>query len=333
MAKKWTPEEVLRLGWQFQPACVLAAAADLDLFEAMGEDALAAEEIAKRIHGDLRGARILLDALAALEILEKDGGRYSVPVSLRPFVRPGVPGSVLAMIQHQANCLRGWSRLAEAVRSGEPAPRTPSVRGAEKDREAFIEAMDVINRSAAPDVIGDLMPLEFTHILDVGGGSGTWTIAWLGANPDARGTLFDLPAVVPLADERLTHAGLRDRVELVPGDFYVDDLPTGADLAWISAIVHQNSREQNRELFRKVHAALAPGGRILVRDFVMDEARTSPVGGALFAVNMLALTPRGGTFTMGELAEDLEAVGFEGVEAIRRNETMHSVVSARKAKA
>jgi hypothetical protein len=125
-------------------------------------------------------------------------------------------------------------------------------------------------------------------------------------------------------------AGVRDRVDLVPGDFYEDDLPAGADLAFISAIVHQNSREQNRELFRKVHAALVPGGRILIRDIVMDETRTRPVGGALFAVNMLAGTPRGGTFTLGELREDLEAVGFEAVEQLREDEWMHSVVGARK---
>lgn len=333
MSKKWTPEEVLRLGWQFQPACVLAAAADLDLFEAVGEDALAAEEIAEKIDGDLRGTTILLDALAALELIDKDGGRYSVPESLRPFVRPGVPGSVLAMLQHQANCLRRWAQLAGTIRSGEPPERTPSVRGGEKDREAFIEAMDVINRGAATEVIGDLMPIGFTHLLDVGGGSGTWTIAWLGANPDARGTLFDLPPVVPLAEKRLAHAGLGDRVDLVPGDFYADELPPGADLAWISAIVHQNSREQNRELFRKVHQALVPGGRILIRDIVMDETKTRPAGGALFAVNMLAGTRGGGTFTLAELREDLEAAGFGEVEQIREDEWMHSVVAAGKAKA
>jgi precorrin-6B methylase 2 len=234
------------------------------------------------------------------------------------------------MVQHQANCLRRWARLAETVRTGVPPERAPSVRGQAKDRAAFIEAMDVANRDAAPGLVRELASVPFTHLLDVGGASGTWTIAWLTENPAARATLFDLEPVIPQARERLGAAGLLDRVTLVAGDFYTDPLPAGADLAWISAIVHQNSRAQNRELFGKVHAALVPGGRILIRDIVMDPTRTGPVGGALFAVNMLTATAGGGTFTRAELAEDLEAAGFREAAQIREDDRMNAVVSARR---
>jgi hypothetical protein len=98
----------------------------------------------------------------------------------------------------------------------------------------------------------------------------------------------------------------------------------------VSAIVHQNSREQNRELFRKVFAALTPGGRILIRDIVMDESRTRPPMGAFFAVNMLVATAGGGTFTFNELRDDLAAAGFRGAALLRRGEAMDSVVSATK---
>jgi precorrin-6B methylase 2 len=204
------------------------------------------------------------------------------------------------------------------------------VHGEERDREAFIEAMDVINREAAAWLVDEIMPVDFTHLLDVGGASGTWTIAWLGANRGAKATLFDLPEVIPLAERRLGEAGMGDRVRLVAGDFYADPLPEGADLAWISAIVHQNSRAQNRDLFRKIHEALAPGGHILIRDIVMEDCRTRPAGGALFAVNMLSGTAAGGTFTFAELAEDLEASGFAEATQLREDEWMHAVVRARK---
>jgi len=101
-------------------------------------------------------------------------------------------------------------------------------------------------------------------------------------------------------------------------------------MAWVSAIVHMNSRAQNQAMFKKVSAALVPGGRILIRDIVMDRSRTSPVGGALFAVNMLVATPGGGTFTFDELREDLSAAGFVGVKYLRRGEGMDSVVCATK---
>jgi cyclopropane fatty-acyl-phospholipid synthase-like methyltransferase len=106
--------------------------------------------------------------------------------------------------------------------------------------------------------------------------------------------------------------------------------PPGADLAWISAIVHMNSRAENRDLFRKTHAALVAGGRVLVRDIVMRESRTAPVSGALFAINMLVNTPRGGTFTFRELSEDLRAAGFRKPSFLHKGEGMDSVIQALK---
>ena len=324
-------DDILKLARAYQEACVLAAAADLELFEAIGAEELDAAEVATRIRGDVRGTTILLDALAALELLTKHEDRYAAPPPLQPLLRPGGSESVLAMVQHQANCMRRWSRLAQAVREGQPPERTPSVRGEEQDKASFIEAMDVINRDAAAWLVDEIAPVPFTHLLDVGGGSGTWTIAWLAKDPEARATLFDLPHVIPLAEARLRDAGLLDRVTLAAGDFDTDALPTGADLAWVSAIVHQNSRAENRTLFQKLHAALVPGGRILIRDIVMDASRTKPRGGALFAVNMLAATPGGGTFTFAELAEDLLAAGFTEAKQLREDEWMHAVVAARRA--
>ena len=133
-----------------------------------------------------------------------------------------------------------------------------------------------------------------------------------------------------MSQRLLNRAGMADRVRLVPGSFYTDALPSGADLAWVSAIVHQNSREQNRALFRKVFSALAPGGRILIRDIVMDESHTSPPMGAFFAVNMAVGTPGGGTFTFDELRDDLMTAGFVDASLLRHGEMMDSVVSAAK---
>jgi predicted O-methyltransferase YrrM len=242
----------------------------------------------------------------------------------------GRPGNQLAMAQHQANCLRNWAQLAAVVKHGRPAPRVPSIRGGEADYAAFIEAMDNVAGTTAPGLVAALQPLNFTHLLDVGGASGTYTIAFLRAHPAARATLFDLPQVMSQARQRLQSAGLLPRVTLVPGDYNVDPLPAGADLAWVSAIVHQNSRPQNQSLFRRVHDALIGGGRIMVRDFLMDPSRTSPAGGALFAINMLVGTTGGTTFTLDELSADLASAGFADITAPVRSDTMNSVLAARK---
>lgn len=141
---------------------------------------------------------------------------------------------------------------------------------------------------------------------------------------------MDLPPVIPLAQRRLAGAGLSARVVLVAGNYLRDPLPSGADLAWVSAIAHQHSRAENRILFRKVFNALTPGGRIAIRDILMHPDRTRPVAGALFAVNMLVATPAGGTFTFEELHANLVAVGFTRVRVVRRDPTMNCVVLANK---
>jgi predicted O-methyltransferase YrrM len=327
----WSAEDLLAFGRTYQGAAVLGAAADLDLFTLVASAPRTAADLALTSQCDLRGLTILLDALAALRLLDKSGDHYALPPGLESLLTPDGPQSILAMAQHQAHCLRNWAQLARVVKTGQPAAPSPSVRGDAGDQAAFITGMHNISAPHADRVIQAVQPLEFDHLLDIGGASGTWTIAFLRACPSARATLFDLPHVIPMAERRLAAAGLRDRVDFAAGDFAADPLPRGADLAWVSAIVHQNSRAQNRSLFASVHAALVPGGRIALRDILMEPGRTRPVPGALFAVNMLVATEGGGTFTFEELRDDLAAAGFTRAAVMRQDEGMNSVVVACRA--
>jgi hypothetical protein len=329
MPKQWTADQILELARSFQHACILAAAADLELFDALAAAPQTAAQVARRLKCDSRGITVLLDALVALNLLLKRADRYFVPAGVAKVLTGDGATSVLSMAQHQANCLRRWGQLAKVIKTGRPAERTPSVRGEQGDATAFIGAMHQLNSRAAAQVVREIQ-LPFHRMLDVGGASGTWTIAFLQQNPSATGIIFDLPHVIPMAHKRLTAVGLHQRVTLVAGDFYKDQLPAGADLAWISAIVHQNSRLQNQQLFRKVNRALNKGGRIALRDIVMEKSRTAPVAGALFAVNMLVGTDNGGTFTFDELRDDLNTAGFVGAKMVRQDEGMNAVMIARK---
>ena len=331
MAVSWTRERLLQLASGYKSTCVLAAAAELDLFGVIGERSLTAVEIAQGIPCDLRGIHILLDACAAIGLLQKQGDAYCTVPGIDGLLTDGANGSVVAMVRHQANCLRRWAELARVVHTGRPVERTPSIRGEAADRDSFIGAMDNISGPIAASIIADLGDIEFKTVLDVGGASGTWTIAFLWKYAEANAIIFDLPPVCPMAKERIAAADLAERVSITGGDFYNDPLPTGADLIWLSAIIHQNSREQNRRLFAACRDALPAGGRLLIRDIVMSESRIDPPAGALFAINMLVATEGGGTFTLQELCEDLEASGFAEVSLIRRDpEWMNSVVAARR---
>ncbi|MFA7173985.1 MAG: methyltransferase [Kiritimatiellia bacterium] len=326
-----TDTAIMEMVRGFQPAAVVIAAAELDLFTTLHAQPMEAAQLARRIKGDLRATTILLDALAALGLLTKSAGAkplYRVTRSAAKSLTETGSQSMLGMVRHLGNCYRSWGDLAHTVKNGTPAERQPSIRGAAGDLASFIQAMHDVSDPMAMPLIKSLEAFDFNHLLDLGGASGSWTIPFLQFNPEASATIFDQPTVIPMARRLMKKAGLAGRVRLVAGDFYTDPLPTGADLAWVSAIVHQNSRAQNQTMFTKVLEALVPGGRILIRDIVMDRTRTKPVGGALFAVNMLSATPAGGTFTFSELREDLAAVGFKKTRLLRRGEWMDSVVCA-----
>jgi precorrin-6B methylase 2 len=330
MTRKWMADELLEKVRGFQAACIITAGADLDLFTALSDKPMTAGRLAKGIDADPRAMAVLLDALVALDLLAKHGDAYCVPADVAELLTEDSPTNVLAGVRHQGNCLRRWDQLARVVQTGRPARREASIRGEAGDCESFIEAMNNFSGPMVLQIVERLSPLRFARMLDIGGASGTWTIAFLRAVPEGTAVLFDLPQVLPLARERLARAGLADRVSLVAGDFDTDELPGGADFAWLSAIAHQNSREQNRALYRKIYSALAAGGSLVIRDVVMEASKTQPAAGALFAVNMLVGTEGGGTFTLDEFSQDLNAAGFTNVELVHQGNGMDSLIRARK---
>jgi ubiquinone/menaquinone biosynthesis C-methylase UbiE len=170
----------------------------------------------------------------------------------------------------------------------------------------------------------------FKKLLDIGAGSGAYTIAFLKKNPQLNAVIFDLNGVVPIAKEKINENNFQDRVNFVAGDFYVDDLPTGCDIALLSAIIHQNSPQQNVELYRKIYNALDPGGTLIIRDHIMDESRTNPPAGALFALNMLVNTKAGDTYTFKEVKDTLTTAGFVKVNLVMSGNEMDCLVEAIK---
>ncbi len=330
MAKQWGTEEVMGVVRGFQPACVLLAAADLNVFTILKTKPMSAKAVADKLEADTRAITIVLDALAAMALLTKQNEEYGLSSGAAQLLTEDSSRSILPAIRHQANCLRKWVQLPQVIRNGQPAERILNIHSETEDLAVFIGAMDNFSTPEATDVIRKLGTLNFCHLLDVGGASGTWTIEFLRAVPEAKATLFDLPEVIPMAKEHIAKAGLTDQVEFVEGDFYTDDLPAGADFIWLSAIAHQNSRRQNQELFSKLYTVLENGGKLVLRDVVMDESRTKPEGGALFAINMLVATEGGGTYTFDEFRMDLLNAGFANITLVQQDEFMNSLISAVK---
>lgn len=319
--------DVLQMARGFFASRIILSAAELELFEKLPADALS---LAQKNSWDADALTILLDALTAIELLDKKDGIYRLRGNLIDALGDEPEKAVLPMIAHLNTLWKKWSDLSDIVRKGRntDAPSTIS-----KDKDAmrpFIGAMHVIGKTMAASLVPKLLPVSAKKMLDVGGASGTYLIEFLKQLPDISATLFDLPDVISLAEERVSQQGLSARVNFAPGDFYKDPLPGGHDLVWLSAIIHQNSRTQNVALFEKCFNALESGGRLWIRDHIMDEQRVNPPAGAIFAVNMLVVTRGGSTYTLSEVSRDLETAGFVSPKIIHEGENMDTVVEAIK---
>jgi len=309
---------------------ILLSAAELNLFSILKNQPLSADEVAMKTGSDLRSLTMVLDALVAMGSLVKQDQTYHCEESTARFLAEDSPDSVLPMIRHMASLWHRWSRLTDIVQGVEGSKEEFQFSRNHEELLAFIGAMHVVSGPLARKTAATANAESSKALLDIGGGSGSYTIAFLKAVPGMKATLFDLPEVIDMARERLLEEGLLDRTVLVAGDFYQQELPEGNDLALISAIIHSNSPEQNLDLYRKVFSSLNPGGRILIRDHVMEPDRAHPRSGAIFAINMLVGTKGGGTYTYKEIENDLLNAGFTKVRLIQQGDQMDAIVEGFK---
>jgi SAM-dependent methyltransferase len=317
-----TPESLLALSRAFQESRVLLTGAELDLFTLLSREVLTADALAARLGADLRSLTVELDALAAMGFVVKADGTYRTAPDASCLCGDA-PDSILPMLLHAAVLWDRWTGLTRKLGGTPLSAREPAAA-----TRAFIEAMHVVSAPQAERMAAEVNIGGARRLLDVGGGPGTYSAAFLRAAPELHGTLFDLAPVVEIARERLSAAGLLGRVTLVAGDFEHDELPGGHDLAWLSAIIHQNGPAENDALYGRIFRALASGGRLVLRDHVMEPGRTRPRAGALFAVNMLVGTARGGTYTFDEIRAGLERAGFVRIRLLREGERMDALVEA-----
>jgi len=300
----------------FQESRVILTALELDLFTAVGEGA-GAEAVAARMGTDARATEMLLNALAAMGLLVKKEDVFrNAPVAGR-FFHATSPESARPALLHTAHLWSRWSNLTECVRAGTTVSHEEmAVRGVDWT-EAFIAAMHRNATERAPLVIRAVGAAGIRRMLDVGGGSGAYSIAFAKANPALKADILDLATVAPIAQEHIRKAGVAGQVSIRAGDLRSDRLGQDYDLVFVSAICHMLSPQENGDLLRRCHAALASGGRISIQDFILEPDKTAPKWGALFALNMLVGTQAGSSYSEEEYAEWLRGAGFQEIRHVR----------------
>jgi predicted O-methyltransferase YrrM len=214
---------------------------------------------------------------------------------------------------HIANLWPRWSTLTDCVRAG------TSVETSGRDGhwvKTFIAAMDRNAKERAGAVTKAIGSSGTKRMLDLGGGSGAYSIAFARAIPGLKSDILDTSDVIPLAQEYIRKAGLSDRITTRVGDMLRDPLGENYDLILASAICHMFSPEENRELFQRAYDALAPGGQLVVQDFILEASKTAPRAAALFSLNMLVGTRAGSSYSEPEYASWLRSAGFVDVRRV-----------------
>jgi (2Fe-2S) ferredoxin/predicted O-methyltransferase YrrM len=297
----------------YMPSRCILTALELDIFTAVGDGANA-EQIGARIHANARAVAMLLNALVALGLLSKSGDDYKNTAESARFLVQGSKDNHRNGLLHTANIWHRWSTLTDAVRTGTRIPvdydDTP-----EWTRN-FIAGMQRNAKARAPLVVKALGTAGVRRILDLGGGSGAYSIAFAKACPYVQCEILDIPEVVPLTSEYVSQAGVSAQVSLRAGDMLQDDFGSGYDLIMLNAICHMFSEEQNQDIFRRAHQALARNGRLVVQDFILNPDKTGPQHAALFSLNMLVATEAGASYSELEYTNWMNAAGFTDVRRI-----------------
>jgi SAM-dependent methyltransferase len=229
---------------------------------------------------------------------------------------------------HTANLWKTWSTLTDCVRAGTAVADDPDLHGAAWV-ETFIAAMHRNANERADAVVQAVGPVT-GRMLDIGGGSGAYAIAFAKANPRLEVDIIDQPQVEPISRTNVSKAGLLDRVHIGSGDLHTTPFADGYDLAFLSAICHMLSPDENFALLKRCFALLAPGGRVVIHDFVLDAHKAGPKFTALFALNMLTGTRGGNTYTEAEYTTWLEAAGFQAVRQVHLPGTASLILAVRE---
>jgi SAM-dependent methyltransferase len=314
MNKINNPADIMELANGFRASRVLLTAFELEIFSVLGNEKKTSPEVASALKTDPRATDRLMNALTAIGILEKRDGKFYNSHAAAKYLVKGEPG-YMGGLGHTVNLWDSWTTMTEAVKIGS----APDVRKPVNDRgenwvDSFIAAMHMRAKQMAPVIISQLDLKGVSKVLDVGGGPGTFSFAFVDAKEGLKATVFDLPGVVPLTLSYIERGGYKGKVDTVTGDYLENDLGSGYDLVFLSAIIHSNSPEENKLLFSKCAKALNKNGRLAVLDYVMSDDRITPAMGAMFALNMLVNTEAGDTFTETEVKSWMEDAGFSSIE-------------------
>lgn len=311
-----SPGLIVELAVAYRRSMILFAAADLGVFTALADAPLTAADVAGRCGGHARPIEGLLNACVAERLLLREGDRYRNTPTADVFLVRGRPAYMGDAFKYAEDLYPAWGRLAEYARTNVPPVQADEMLGDDKARTRnFVRGMHNRARGTARALPHDVDLRGRRHLLDVGGGPGTYSMMLVEQNPGLRATVFDLPGVLEVTREIVGEHGFGDRIRLHPGSYLTDEFPGGTDVVLLSGMMHRETPATCQMLLRKAFASLDPGGLAIVSDVMFDDERhVSPPFAAHFALNMMLTSPEGAAHGKTELAAWMREAGFRDVQ-------------------
>jgi ubiquinone/menaquinone biosynthesis C-methylase UbiE len=306
------------ISYSYWKAQVLFVAIDMDVFTLIGGDGKSCKAVTKRLGTDIRATEMVLNALVSLGLLRKVKRGYRNTVMSNRYLvkkRPLYQGD---RIRHFHNLWDYWSKLSVAVKTGKPTAYDNSEEEVDEQRlREFIRAMHNIGTVQAGEVYRKLNLKKYSSLLDLAGGQGTYAVSFVERNPRMRAVVFDLPEVIKIAREHIKKSGMKGKVTTKAGDCLKDSFGKELyDIVFVSNLLHIYKPGENRKILKKCWDSLLKKGIVAIQEFVLNSAKTQPLFGTLFSLNMLMGTHRGSSYSYVEMKEWLKDAGFKDVKRV-----------------
>ncbi len=321
------------LGLYKTPA--MSVALELDIFESLDAQPDSPDGLAERRDFDVRGLRALLPMLMQMGVLALHGGLYQLTEAGKQYMLKSSPFCWHGLFKRLSATLVAHKLLLETINKERArAAKNRPVDGWESGHVDMPLAKDVtafMHSHSAPAAYGMARTCDFSGIrkvLDVGGGSGVFSIALAGLRPDIYCSIMELPTICEVAQQYIDEAGVTAQVDTVIVDMFRAPWPLGFDAHFFSNVFHDWSVETCIELAKKSYTALPPGGCILLHEMLLDDSGTAPAHAVAFSL-LMAMGTLGQQFTLKQLRDILEEAGFRKVSC-QHSYGYYSLVRAEK---
>ena len=321
MSEIKSSEDIRQMANAFRESRVLLSAVELNIFTVLDSHLMTSEVVSNKINADHRATDRLMNALCGMGILKKVKSKFYNSDLSTKYLIEGKP-DFMGGLFHTNHLWNSWSHLTESIKKGNSVIGNQNKIEKGKWIDAFIGAMHYRGVKQGK-ILAMMIDLSNTkNILNVGGGSAAFSIEMVKRNPSIKAVVLDLPHIIPLTKKYVELSGFMDNFSFIEGDYHIKDFEGSYDLILLSAIIHINNYDQNKLLFKKCADALNHNGILIINDFIMNENRTEPYAGALFALNMLVGTTNGDTYTEHEITTWFESAGLNNIE--RKNTSFGS---------